>query len=390
MRDGGRRPAGLRARLPAAAGSRRPRVDRGARLSRRAERAPGGGRADRSGARSTPKGWTSSRAPARAGDARLVYVTPSHQYPLGVPMSLPRRLALLSWARAARAWVIEDDYDSEFRYGARPDPVPARSRRRRARDLRRQLQQDALSGAAPGLPHRADGPSGAAGRGAGRRGPAPADARPGRPGRLHRRGALRPPPAADARGVPGAAGRADRGGGAVSAAARCACGRCRPGSTRSPISTASTRPASSREAAARGVEVAPLSAYFAERPRPAPGPRPRLRRRPSRCGEARHGAPRAGHRGGPSSLTRAGCRKGGPSRLPGAPVPRTLPLPVAAVDRGALPSGLHEARPLRSRRRARSRGSSTPTGILRDLSRVVPDITPAMLAPGRARAAPRV
>ena len=49
-------------------------------------------------------------------------MTPSHQFPLGVPMSLPRRLALLRWARAARAWVIEDDYDSEFRYGARPIP----------------------------------------------------------------------------------------------------------------------------------------------------------------------------------------------------------------------------------------------------------------------------
>ncbi|MGH7375238.1 MAG: PLP-dependent aminotransferase family protein [Candidatus Rokuibacteriota bacterium] len=58
----------------------------------------------------------------RAGDARLVYVTPSHQYPLGVPMSLPRRLALLQWASRARAWVVEDDYDSEFRYGARPVP----------------------------------------------------------------------------------------------------------------------------------------------------------------------------------------------------------------------------------------------------------------------------
>ena len=58
----------------------------------------------------------------RAGDARLVYVTPSHQYPLGVPMSLARRLALLHWASGARAWVIEDDYDSEFRYGARPVP----------------------------------------------------------------------------------------------------------------------------------------------------------------------------------------------------------------------------------------------------------------------------
>src|SRR5215475_432623 len=58
----------------------------------------------------------------RAWDARLAYVTPSHQYPLGVPMSLPRRLALLQWATRARAWVVEDDYDSEFRYGARAVP----------------------------------------------------------------------------------------------------------------------------------------------------------------------------------------------------------------------------------------------------------------------------
>ena len=64
--------------------------------------------------------------PAR-GDARLVYVTPSHQFPLGVPMGLPRRLALLQWARRARAWVIEDDYDSEFRYGERPVPASTAS-----------------------------------------------------------------------------------------------------------------------------------------------------------------------------------------------------------------------------------------------------------------------
>jgi GntR family transcriptional regulator/MocR family aminotransferase len=52
--------------------------------------------------------------------ARLVYVTPSHQYPLGVPMSLPRRLALLAWAARHGAAIVEDDYDSEFRFGARP------------------------------------------------------------------------------------------------------------------------------------------------------------------------------------------------------------------------------------------------------------------------------
>ena len=57
---------------------------------------------------------------AACPDARLAYVTPSHQYPLGVVMSLSRRLALLKWAEQAGAWVVEDDYDSEFRYRARP------------------------------------------------------------------------------------------------------------------------------------------------------------------------------------------------------------------------------------------------------------------------------
>ena len=55
-----------------------------------------------------------------APDARLVYVTPSHQFPLGVLMSACRRLELLSWARRRSAWIIEDDYDSEFRYAGRP------------------------------------------------------------------------------------------------------------------------------------------------------------------------------------------------------------------------------------------------------------------------------
>ena len=59
---------------------------------------------------------------AKRNIARFVYTTPSHQFPLGVPMSLPRRLALLRWAREAGAWVIEDDYDSEFRYGSRAIP----------------------------------------------------------------------------------------------------------------------------------------------------------------------------------------------------------------------------------------------------------------------------
>lgn len=52
--------------------------------------------------------------------ATAVYVTPAHQFPLGVRMSLARRTALLEWARDADAAVIEDDYDTDFRYGARP------------------------------------------------------------------------------------------------------------------------------------------------------------------------------------------------------------------------------------------------------------------------------
>lgn len=53
-------------------------------------------------------------------EARLIYVTPSHQYPLGVPMSLPRRRALLNRADEINAAIIEDDYDSEFRFSGRP------------------------------------------------------------------------------------------------------------------------------------------------------------------------------------------------------------------------------------------------------------------------------
>lgn len=59
-------------------------------------------------------------APRAAAKARLAYVTPSHQFPTGAVMPLARRLALLRWAQATQAWIIEDDYDSEYRYGGRP------------------------------------------------------------------------------------------------------------------------------------------------------------------------------------------------------------------------------------------------------------------------------
>jgi len=58
----------------------------------------------------------------RAPAARLSHASPSHQFPLGSTMSLARRLALLEWAGAASAWILEDDYDSEFRYVGAPIP----------------------------------------------------------------------------------------------------------------------------------------------------------------------------------------------------------------------------------------------------------------------------
>ncbi len=58
-----------------------------------------------------------------SGPIRLVYVTPSHQFPTGAVLSLPRRLALLAWAQCQGALILEDDYDSEYRYGGRPIPA---------------------------------------------------------------------------------------------------------------------------------------------------------------------------------------------------------------------------------------------------------------------------
>jgi GntR family transcriptional regulator/MocR family aminotransferase len=56
----------------------------------------------------------------RGRDARAVYVTPSHQYPMGMTMGATRRMLLLNWAVRFGVWIIEDDYDSEYRFGSRP------------------------------------------------------------------------------------------------------------------------------------------------------------------------------------------------------------------------------------------------------------------------------
>ncbi|AXE36493.1 PLP-dependent aminotransferase family protein [Chromobacterium phragmitis] len=59
----------------------------------------------------------------REPDARMAYCTPSHHSPLGVTLSLPRRLELLDWAARRQAWIVEDDYDGEFRYDGPPLPA---------------------------------------------------------------------------------------------------------------------------------------------------------------------------------------------------------------------------------------------------------------------------
>ncbi|PAY10929.1 DNA-binding protein [Bradyrhizobium sp. UFLA03-84] len=59
---------------------------------------------------------------AACPNARAAFVTPSHQYPLGMPLSMARRNALVAWAQRSNAWIVEDDYDSELRYAGHPFP----------------------------------------------------------------------------------------------------------------------------------------------------------------------------------------------------------------------------------------------------------------------------
>ena len=66
------------------------------------------------------EGLNVDRLMRSAPHARAVYITPSHQYPMGMTLSASRRMLLLDWAARSGAWIIEDDYDSEFRFGSYP------------------------------------------------------------------------------------------------------------------------------------------------------------------------------------------------------------------------------------------------------------------------------
>lgn len=69
------------------------------------------------------QGFDVARAQEMCPAAKAAFVTPSHQYPMGMPLSMPRRLALIEWARSSGGWIVEDDYDSELRYAGQPFPA---------------------------------------------------------------------------------------------------------------------------------------------------------------------------------------------------------------------------------------------------------------------------
>ena len=142
---------------------------------------------------------------AAAADAKLAYVSPSHQYPTGASMSASRRLELLAWAHQANAWIVEDDYDSYFRYRGRPLPACSGWKRINwstagqmrlampSRDLRRHVQQDDVPVASLRLLHRPDQSCSGVRQCAGDRGSQLIVDGSGGIGALHSRGALRSP-----------------------------------------------------------------------------------------------------------------------------------------------------------------------------------------------------
>ena len=185
-------------RAPAA----RPRgsgVDRGAGICRRAGRAARRGRSHRAGPGRRGR-LDVAAGEARCPGARLAYITPSCQFPLGATLSLERRLRLLDWAERAGAFVIEDDYDSEYRYRGRPITA-LRDRYQRPGRLRRHVFEDDVSRAACRLHHRARGTGGGLRPRGQKHRPVRAATGAGGTRRVHRRRPLRQARAPDADAV---------------------------------------------------------------------------------------------------------------------------------------------------------------------------------------------
>lgn len=69
------------------------------------------------------QGFNVAKAVQVCPNAKAAFVSPSHQYPMGMPLSMPRRMALIEWAEKNDRWIVEDDYDSELRYAGHPFPA---------------------------------------------------------------------------------------------------------------------------------------------------------------------------------------------------------------------------------------------------------------------------
>jgi GntR family transcriptional regulator/MocR family aminotransferase len=69
------------------------------------------------------QGFNVAAALQSCPQAKAAFVTPSHQYPIGMPLSMARRIALTDWAASHNTWIVEDDYDSELRYAGQPFPA---------------------------------------------------------------------------------------------------------------------------------------------------------------------------------------------------------------------------------------------------------------------------
>ena len=219
---------------------------------------------------STRRASTSRVSRRRRRRPRVVYVTPAHQFPTGAVLPLARRLALLAWARRTDAYVVEDDYDSEYRYAGAPIEIAARSRSRRPRVLRRQLLEDPLAGAAARLSRRAARAGARRSRSPGRPPISARRARPTRARRLHRRGpsrgassALAPPSRGSARRAARGDRRASRRDACGYTAARPACTSCSSRATRPPARSS----VSSGGPRAHGVGVYSTTGLYLRRPR---------------------------------------------------------------------------------------------------------------------------
>ena len=202
----------------------------------------------------------------RGRNARAVYITPSHQYPLGMTMGATRRMLLLNWAVRTGAWIIEDDYDSEYQVWKPPDRFASRPGHRCEGHLCRDLQQSHVSRFAPGLRGCSQGFGTRILRRSGCRRCLFIDSLSGGLDRFHPRGTLRSPYTPDANALYGAAKSARKGDprpdGRYARSDWCRSGDASGGTA----AARHQRCGGFEEAARRGISAMPLSSCYLRPP----------------------------------------------------------------------------------------------------------------------------